>query len=342
MVGHGSLEHLDFLIHNSTSDCPCCNIYKHDLWNGTGYKERDDVYISYDELSGPLSVGYAAPNQFGPELGLGWALGDVLVGTSGCDGGDMNENKSTTNQAHQSIHKPLIYLIKTAWGGQTLATDFRPPSAGEGHYPDVLPSFYGHRYRDMVNGVREGLERLPKIIPSYNETIGYELSGFVWFQGWNDMLDENMVSEYAANLAHLLRDVMREWAGLSSRPKRHMDDVKKLPIIIGELGMHGSNYHGAGAARVQAMRAAQAAVAASPEFHASFVKTTPYVVLDGATFNGIYHYYGRADTYYHIGKAMGHALWNLWQQRDYYVREAQGRLRGGPSMVSEDQARIER
>lgn len=25
--------------------------------------------------------------------------------------------------------------------------------------------------------------------PAYNPDAGYELAGFVWFQGWNDMID---------------------------------------------------------------------------------------------------------------------------------------------------------
>jgi alpha-galactosidase len=137
----------------------------------------------------------------------------------------------------------------------------------------------------MTQGVQEGLDAMATIVPHYNETtMGFEIAGFVWFQGWNDMLDENKTEEYASNLANLVRDVRKEW---------HVPD---LPVIIGELGMHGTSYTGHGAERVRAMRQAERNVANLPEFqaHALFVPTAPYAVLNGTHYNGDYHYFGRA------------------------------------------------
>ena len=101
---------------------------------------------------------------------------------------------------------------------------------------------------------------------------------------WNDMLELNKVQEYAYNLANLLRDISAEW------------QLPQLPVIIGELGMHGVNYTGHGADRVYAMRQAERQVPALPEFRsrALFVPTSPYVVLNGTTYNGQFHYNGRA------------------------------------------------
>jgi hypothetical protein len=39
-----------------------------------------------------------------------------------------------------------------------------------------------------------------------------------------------------------------------------------------------------------------------------FVRTAPYAVLYGTHYNGIYHYYGRADTFFHIGRAFGQGM----------------------------------
>eukprot|EP00977_Amphora_coffeiformis_P000362 scaffold98_cov172-Amphora_coffeaeformis.AAC.16 len=246
---------------------------------------REDVFIKYDSRSGPLTVGYGADKvRFGPELMFGWALGDAFA-----------------SQADEPI-----YLIKTAWGGRDLAVNFRPPRSGEGGYSGVRPSQYGQNYRDMVEGVEQGLEAIASIIPGYNETIGYQISGFCWFQGWNDMIDEAKVDEYAYNLANLMRDVAAEWQS------------PEIPIIVGELGMHGLNYTGRGAGRVNGMRQAEREVPALPEFrsHALFVPTAQYAVLNGTTYNGDYHYYGRADTYYHIGKAMGEGMVKLlWRSQ---------------------------
>lgn len=80
--------------------------------------------------------------------------------------------------------------------------------------------------------------------------------------------------------------------------------------VIGELGMHGTNVTGRETPRVLGMRRAQRDVTLSPEFQTTsrFVPTATYVVSNGTTYNGIYHYYGRADTYFHIGKALGDGM----------------------------------
>ena len=39
MVGMGSMEHLDLLVHKNNSTAGC-NPYRRDLWNGTQYKVR--------------------------------------------------------------------------------------------------------------------------------------------------------------------------------------------------------------------------------------------------------------------------------------------------------------
>ena len=98
-----------------------------------------------------------------------------------------------------------VLLLKTAWGGKTLTVDFRPPSAGEGNYDNVKPIEYGQYYRLMIEQVQETLSNITKYVPNSDGT--YELSGFVWFQGWNDMLDMVKVREYSDCLGHFIRDV---------------------------------------------------------------------------------------------------------------------------------------
>ena len=73
------------------------------------WRTRDDVWISYLDRKGPLTVGFGARREtIGPELGFGWVMGDAL-------------------------DEPVL-LIKCAWGGKSLAVDFRPPSAGKPPY----------------------------------------------------------------------------------------------------------------------------------------------------------------------------------------------------------------
>ena len=41
----------------------------------------------------------------------------------------------------------------------------------------------------MMDHVKKTLADPGKVHPAYNAKDGYELAGFVWFQGWNDMVD---------------------------------------------------------------------------------------------------------------------------------------------------------
>jgi len=38
----------------------------------------------------------------------------------------------------------------------------------------------------------------------------YELAGFIWFQGWNDMISAEYTAEYATNIMHFIRDVRQD------------------------------------------------------------------------------------------------------------------------------------
>jgi hypothetical protein len=77
--------------------------------------------------------------------------------------------------------------------------------------------------------------------------------------------------------------------------------------VVGELGMHGEHPEGRGADRTLALRVAQRQACAR-DVACQFVPTAQYAVLNGTTYNGIYHYNGRADTYFYIGQAMGRAM----------------------------------
>jgi hypothetical protein len=100
--------------------------------------------------------------------------------------------------------------------------------------------------------------------------------------------------------------------------------------VIGELGMHGMDPQGQGSDRVLALRAAQHSVTLLDEFVNTtlFVRTAPYAVLNGTSYNGIYHYNGRADTYFYMGQAMGLGMLHLlgYETRSVDFRDAKETL----------------
>jgi Carbohydrate esterase, sialic acid-specific acetylesterase len=189
MVGAGSIKHLNLLIEENEN-----NEFRTTLWNETKYKIRDDVYIKFGSYESKLAVNRTEGNAFGPDIMFGWTIGDAIA---------QQTNANVPNNS-----PPAILLIKVAYAGMDLAIDFRPPSAGIGNYSGGIdPSQFGLIYRTMIQDAFDALDNMNTYLPNYDENIGYELVGFVWFQGWSDYLDEKKVKEYESNLRHFIRDV---------------------------------------------------------------------------------------------------------------------------------------
>jgi hypothetical protein len=204
--------------------------------------------------NGPLTFGYgkdlSTTDVCGPELAFGVTM-------------------------HEIVNEPIL-IIKTSWGGKSLCVDFRPPSAGA--YPlsekdqkdqakkEKMEKATGHYYRLMSKHVKSVLENPGKYHSAYKKSSGYELAGFVWFQGWNDMVNGGAYPNryqpggydaYTKSLTHFIKDVRKEF------------EAPKMPFVIGVLGVGGSTklyksprYKGVH----QYYRDAMAAPAKSPEF----------------------------------------------------------------------------
>jgi len=255
--GKGSLQYL-------VKDPTTAPRFKHLLDKDGKWLVRDDVWIWYLGRKGKLTVGYGArEDRIGPELGFGIVMGDCL-----------------DNQ---------VLLIKVAWGGKSLAKDFRPPSSGG----EVGPS-----YKELIQHVKDVLGNLKPLFPDYDGS-GYELAGFGWHQGWNDRVNQAFNDEYEKNLANFIRDVRKDLG------------VPKLPFVIAETGMSG---HGERHPRALSLMRAQAAVAKYDEFqgNVAFVGTKDfYRPPEESPASQAYHWNCNAETYYLIGTAMGEAMKKL-------------------------------
>jgi hypothetical protein len=242
------------------------------------WRERDDVWIAFLDRQGPLTVGYGArPETIGPELGFGWVVGDALDGP--------------------------VLLIKCAWGGKSLAVDFRPPSAGAppyslGETTDVAiaqdPAIIGKYYREMLALTKAALANLKDLVPGSDGR--HVLAGFGWHQGWNDRINDLFNAEYESNLAHFIRDIRRDLG------------APGLPFVIAETGMNGPEERHP---RALSLMKAQAAVAEREEFkgNVAFVSTRAFWRSPDRSPSGQgYHWNNNAETYYLIGEAMGRAM----------------------------------
>ena len=229
---------------------------------GCGGNQYSDML----EKTGKLTAGFGASDtKIGPEFTFGIYSEKML--------------------------KEPVLIIKTSWGGRSLNTDFRPPSAGPYQLPKAVQDVWdqhpqgahgvpkledrkkwqedkdaasGVFYRAMIEHVKKVTKDIKRVCPEYDEKAGYELAGFVWFQGFNDLVDgttypNGNYDEYSRLLAHFIRDVRKDLS------------APKMPFVIGVLGVGGES------ANVN-FRKAMAAPADMPEFKGNVVavETAPF------------------------------------------------------------------
>jgi alpha-galactosidase len=269
--------------------------FKH-LKHGAKWAVRDDVWVTFldnkvrgdSKLDGPLTVGFGSEKTrrdeqnkkvpepgIGPELGIGRVLGDHFDGQ--------------------------VLLIKAAWGGRAVKYSFRPPSAipsddeiraqvagieknrqeriaREKQNPPkkakpIPPERtfaqhkegYGSDYRAILAETRNVLDDIKKHFPDYDPAAGYEIAGFIWFQGWNDAIGEGN-PDYVKQMASFIRDIRKDLK------------APAMPFVIGELGTDGPAAEG----WVAKFRQQQAEIAALPEFKGTvaLAKTAQYWPTD--------------------------------------------------------------
>ena len=236
---------------------------------------RHDVYFQEARLTkdgrGSLLSATSNGKSIGPELGFGHVLG--------------------------TFHDEQVLLIKTAQGNRSLGFDFRPPSSGR---TDPDNKFESAEYKLMVEGVRKTLANIDKVVPGYKDQ-GYEIAGFVWFQGHKDSFSEVLIEEYEKHLVNLINDVRREFK------------TPKLPAVVATVGFGGHNMQ----EKFLRILKAQMAVGDAkkhPEYagNVASVDTRDFWrEVDESPTNQDYHYNRNAETYLLIGDALGRAMVKL-------------------------------
>jgi hypothetical protein len=216
-----------------------------------------------------------------PTLGKKWPSATIFDFSGTC----MSGPELTFGiYMHKALGEPFL-LIKNAWGAKSLKVDFHPPSG-----------------------------RLPEDEKS-RAAAGYELAGFLWFQGFNNIVGDYPLkipkdkksgknySEYSRLIACLIRDVRMELA------------APDMPFVVGVLGVGGPKKE------PDAFRQSIAAPAAMPEFKGNVfnVFTEKYFPVElshiekkinefSTRSNQGFHHYGSARFFTLPGKAFAEAL----------------------------------
>jgi len=158
-----------------------------------------------NHTQGPLSVGYGKMAQkIGPEYAFGITFEQLVEGP--------------------------VLIVKCSWGGTSVHSNWRPPSLSNFETP-IERATRQAAGRDRQTGtgpclqrtlahIRSVLADLGKYHPDYDPDEGYELTGLVWFQGYNDMGNP----AYGQQLAAFIKDFRKEV------------EQPRLPVVCGLLG----------------------------------------------------------------------------------------------------------
>ncbi|MBK8979546.1 MAG: hypothetical protein IPM29_26900 [Planctomycetes bacterium] len=222
--------------------------------------------------------------NFGPEIGFGHIMGHVL-------------------------DAPVL-ILKSCIGNRALGWDLLPPGSESYEYEGkTIPGYEGSRdpsrrpkgrwyagkqYDDDTDCVREVLSELGRYYPGAR---GYEIAGFVWWQGHKDQQAEWAV-RYERNLVQLIKALREDF------------DAPDAPFVCATIGFGGRNMGG------HALTVAEAQLAVAdprryPEFAGNVrtVDTRPFWRGGGA------HYGGNPETYMEVGIGLGWAMAELLESR---------------------------
>lgn len=281
MEGHAKIETFDYL-----GDDPATAPILKQMRGPDGQPAVcENVWISY--LTGPYDG--SANGEGTGKLTAGFGARDDATKSNGKIGPEFTFGLTMD----AALEEPVL-LIKTAWGGRSLNTEFRPPSAGPYELNDYQKKLYygppghgvpkdmdewlaekkqetGRFYRYMVDHVKQVLADPKRVCPDYDPAAGYEIAGFVWLQGFNDMVDGHTYPDrgkpgrfavYSDLLAHFIRDVRQDF------------HAPKMPFVIGVMGVGGVNAD----ADTLAFRQAMTAPSLLPEFTGTVfaVPTAPF------------------------------------------------------------------
>lgn len=262
------------------------------------WTSRRDVYY-YDartKKGGPLTAT-ANGSAIGPELGFGYVLGQVLA-------------------------EPVL-VLKSCIGNRSLGWDLLPPGsepfqapvsqvnrtyAGykdtpewwvEGEPKRVVNWYAGKQYDEDLTNAKAALANLASIYPDY-QGQGYEIAGFVWWQGHKDHLDAVYAERYEQNLVRLIASLRKDYEAPSAK-------------FVVATGCGNPGREGLGLKLAEA----QLAVGDATQYpaHAGNVKSVDSRDLwrDAAVSpkNQGYHYNRNAETYLEVGVWLGWATAGL-------------------------------
>lgn len=265
---------------------------RQDVRNVSVMQKRDNMNVYRNDW---LTI---SGNKLGIEIGIGHQLGNA-------------------------VEAPVM-VLKSSIGNRGLGWDLLPPGSERFEFTDSkdgktyeypgykdevrhgrwekgnVPEepkhnwYAGKQYDDDVANAKKVLEELDKYYP---DAKGYEVAGFLWWQGDKDRYDAGHASRYETNLVTLIKALRKEF------------NAPEAPFVFASLGQTKEDETETNEGKIiQGMKnVASGKYKDEIGENIGFVYTHPLSL--GSSSNA--HYGGNAKTYMNVGLAMGEAMTKL-------------------------------
>ena len=242
-------------------------------------------------------------------------------------GGKIGIETGIGHQLGNAIDEPVL-ILKTAIGNRSLGRDLLPPGspsyeydlevknkatkelqtktfvyAGYGQSPDkwekgTEPKAIGWKAGLQYDGdIARAKEVLSKLDEFYPGAKGYEIAGFLWWQGDKDRYNEGHAAMYEKNLKNLIASLRKDF------------DAPKAKFVCATLGQTSKEKAKGNEKLILDAMLAISDTSKYPELKGDVATVYTNPISMGSSSNA--HYGGNAKTYMNVGLAMGEAMVEL-------------------------------
>lgn len=236
-------------------------------------------------------------------------------------GGKIGIEIGIGHQLGNALEEPVM-ILKSSIGNRALGWDLLPPGSEgfeftdskgvtwvhpgskgspekwkKGETPKPIGWYAGLQYEGDVARAKEVLSNLDTYYPG---ATGYEVAGFLWWQGDRDSRSEALSSRYEQNLAQLIRSLRREF------------NAPNAKFVCASLGQTQKGATDGGGKILEAINAVDGESGKYPEFKGNVAAVYTHPLSKGGSSGG--HYNGNAETYMNVGQAMGQAMVDLLEE----------------------------
>lgn len=254
--------------------------------------------------TGPPGVSPRNKDSIGPELGIGFALGnytaDPVMCLKSCIGG-----RALGWDLLPPTQKSFDYTDPTTSDVYTYAGYHQSPNKWKkGTTPKPIGWEAGIQYDGDVFRAAEVLKNLTDYYPGASS---YEVAGFFWWQGSKDAYDMALAEHYEENLVALIKALRllfkspnAKFVAATLGQTLNNDTTSTDGVILhAQEAVDGTGQYGA---------------VKYPEFKGNVATVYSHPLSQGSTSDD--HYGGNPVTYMDIGQAMGEAMVGLLKGSD--------------------------